>query len=67
MTTRLEDKILGCLYGGAAGDAIGAPAENHTAAEIAARYPGGITDLVEPWDGPRPIGKGNGAIPTTPT
>jgi ADP-ribosylglycohydrolase len=56
---RLEDKILGCLYGGAAGDAIGAPAEGRDPDEITARY-GAITGLVEPWDGPSPIGKGDG-------
>lgn len=55
----LLDKTRGCLYGGAVGDALGAPAEWHTPAEIRARY-GAITDLVEPWDGPSPIGKGDG-------
>lgn len=56
---RLEDKLLGSLYGGAAGDAIGAPAEGRDPAEIRARY-GEITGLVEPWDGPSPVGKGDG-------
>jgi ADP-ribosylglycohydrolase len=55
----LESKILGCLYGGAAGDAIGAPAEWHYPDEIRERY-GAITDLVDPWEGPSAIGKGNG-------
>ena len=55
----LESKILGCLYGGAAGDAIGAPAEGRDTAEIEARY-GQILGLVEPWDGPGPLGKGDG-------
>lgn len=55
----LEDKILGSLYGGAVGDALGAPAEGRDPAEIRARY-GEITDLVDPWDGPSPLGKGNG-------
>jgi ADP-ribosylglycohydrolase len=57
--TLLEDKILGCLYGGAAGDAIGAPAEGRDPDEIRTRY-GAITDLVEPWDGPSKLGKGDG-------
>ncbi len=55
----LEQKVRGCLYGGAIGDALGAPAEGRDPAEIKKRY-GGITDFVEPWDGPSEIGKGNG-------
>ena len=57
--TRLYDKTLGCLYGGAVGDAMGAPAEGRMPAEIRQRY-GYITDLVENWDGPSDIGKGDG-------
>jgi ADP-ribosylglycohydrolase len=55
----LHDKILGCLYGGAIGDAFGAPAEGRTPDEIRARY-GEIVDFVEPWIGPSPVGKGDG-------
>mgnify|MGYP001204521516 FL=1 len=55
----LFDKILGCVYGGAIGDAMGAPAEWHYPNEIAKRY-GYITDFVENWDGPSDIGKGDG-------
>lgn len=55
----LLSKTRGCLYGGAIGDALGAPAEGHTPDEIRQRY-GWITDFVEPWDGPSPIGKGDG-------
>jgi ADP-ribosylglycohydrolase len=55
----LEERVLGCLYGGAAGDAVGAPAEGRDPEEIRARYDW-ITDLVEPWDGPSPLGKGDG-------
>jgi ADP-ribosylglycohydrolase len=55
----LLDKVKGCLYGGAIGDALGAPAEWKLPPEIQARY-GTITDLVEPWDGPSDIGKGDG-------
>ena len=57
--SRLYDKVLGCLYGGAVGDAIGAPAEGRMPADIRARY-GYITDFVEGWDGPSDIGKGDG-------
>ena len=57
--TRLYGKALGCLYGGAVGDAMGAPAEWYMPADIQARY-GYITDFVEGWDGPSDIGKGDG-------
>ena len=52
--TILFDKIKGCLYGGAIGDALGAPAEWHYPDEIKERY-GFITDFVENWDGPAPL------------
>jgi len=55
----LLSKTLGCLYGGAIGDALGAPAEGRMPEEIRARY-GYITDLVEGWDGPSDLGKGDG-------
>ena len=55
----LLKKIQGCLYGGAIGDALGAPAEGRMPDEIRARY-GTITDLVEGWDGPSELGKGDG-------
>ncbi len=55
----LIKKTLGCLYGGAIGDALGAPAEGRMPEEIRARY-GYITDLVEGWDGPSDLGKGDG-------
>ncbi|MBZ0299179.1 MAG: ADP-ribosylglycohydrolase family protein [Anaerolineae bacterium] len=57
--SKLLDKVTGCLYGGAIGDALGAPAEWRMPPEIRARY-GYITDLVESWDGPSDIGKGDG-------
>ncbi len=59
MSSLIVEKALGCLYGGAIGDALGAPAEGRTPEEIRERY-GEITDFVEPWDGPSPIGKGDG-------
>jgi ADP-ribosylglycohydrolase len=55
----LYSKVLGCLYGGAVGDALGAPPEGKDPEEIRQRY-GWITDFVEPWDGPSPLGKGDG-------
>lgn len=55
----LLSKVRGCLYGGAVGDALGAPAEWKFPPEIRERY-GEIVDFVEPWDGPSPIGKGDG-------
>ena len=57
--SQLLDKVTGCLYGGAIGDALGAPAEWRLPPAIQARY-GYITDLVEAWDGPSDIGKGDG-------
>jgi ADP-ribosylglycohydrolase len=59
MNSLMVEKTLGCLYGGAVGDALGAPAEGRTPDEIQERY-GEITGFVEPWDGPSPIGKGDG-------
>ncbi len=55
----LLDKVRGCLYGGAVGDAMGAPAEGYTPDEIRLRY-GVISDFVEPWNGPSDVGKGDG-------
>jgi ADP-ribosylglycohydrolase len=55
----LLSKVRGCLYGGAIGDAMGAPAEWKFPPEIRQRY-GEILDFVEPWDGPSPVGKGDG-------
>ena len=58
-TDLLLKKVSGCLYGGAIGDALGAPAEGRMPEEIRARY-GYITDMVEGWDGPSDLGKGDG-------
>ncbi len=55
----LLKKIQGCLYGGAIGDAMGAPAEWRMPEEIRARY-GYITDLVEAWDAADTRGRGHG-------
>ena len=58
-TSLFESKVRGSLYGGAVGDALGAPAEGHRPDEIRARY-GEITDFVEPWSGPSATIKGDG-------
>ena len=58
-TSLFESKVRGSLYGGAVGDALGAPAEGHRPDEIRARY-GDITDFVEPWSGPSATIKGDG-------
>lgn len=55
----LYEKVLGCLVGGAVGDAMGAPPEGKNPEEIRDRY-GWITDFVEPWGGPSDVGKGDG-------
>ncbi len=55
----LLQKVQGCLYGGAIGDAMGAPAEWRMPAEIRARY-GYITDLVEAWSEEDTRGRGYG-------
>jgi len=44
MTTRLFDKVYGCLLGGVIGDAMGRPAENKTYQEIEAEF-GQLTDF----------------------
>jgi ADP-ribosylglycohydrolase len=43
-TGQLYERVLGCLYGGEIGDAMGAPAENMTYQEIAATF-GEITNF----------------------
>lgn len=50
-TVPLFDKYRGCLFGLAVGDALGAPVEFLSWAQIKRRYgPDGITDL-QPWNG----------------
>jgi len=56
----LTHKVRGCLYGGAVGDALGAPAEGRRPEEIQARYGGYILDFAEPWLGPSATIKGDG-------
>jgi ADP-ribosylglycohydrolase len=50
MAITLHSRIRGCLLGGAVGDALGAPVEFLSLAEIRARYgPDGITDFDEAY------------------
>ena len=66
-TDLLLQKIQGCLYGGAIGDAMGGVAEWRTPHEIRQRY-GYITDLVEAWDAPDDqSGRGDGRYTMTAT
>ena len=46
----LEQRARGCLMGLMCGDALGAPLEFHTPAELDTRFPGGITGMVDGWD-----------------
>lgn len=64
----LHDKISGCLYGGAVGDAMGSPTEGLLPARIKERF-GIVTEFMEPasdaWKEPgnmRPLQKGNAHI-----
>ena len=45
----LLDKVRGCLYGGAIGDAMGSPVEWYTPAQMREHY-GAITDFVPPLE-----------------
>lgn len=46
----LEERFVGCLIGGAVGDALGAPVEFLSTAEIVARFgPQGIEELAEAY------------------
>jgi len=50
--TIYRDRFRGCLLGGATGDALGAPVENMSRAEILERFgPGGITHYAEAHGG----------------
>lgn len=47
-----EERFLGCLLGGAVGDALGAPVEFLSRAEILTRFgPSGITDYAQAYGG----------------
>lgn len=65
---RLYEKITGCIYGGAVGDAMGSPTEGLLPSQIQERF-GTVTTFVEPasdaWKEPgnmRPLQKGYGHI-----
>ena len=45
----LYDKILGCILAGAIGNAMGSPLEGMMYYDIDAKYPNGVTTILEPW------------------
>ncbi len=49
VSPELADRLRGCLMGLMCGDALGAPLEFHTAAELEERHPGGITGMAGGW------------------
>lgn len=46
--SRLQDKVYGCILAGAIGNAAGSPVESQMYWEIDAKYPDGITTILEP-------------------
>jgi ADP-ribosylglycohydrolase len=44
----LVDRIYGCILAGAIGNAMGSPVEGHFYTEIDAKYPGGVTGILDP-------------------
>lgn len=60
----LYDHVAGCIFGGAIGDALGAPTEARQPEEILARFGGWVDDFVPPYVPKRPDGrhKGDGRI-----
>jgi ADP-ribosylglycohydrolase len=44
----LEDKLYGCLLASSIGNAMGSPVEGWAYTDIDARYPGGITTILDP-------------------
>ncbi len=49
VSSELADRLRGCLMGLMCGDALGAPLEFHSAAEVAERYPEGVVGMVPGW------------------
>lgn len=60
----LRDHVAGCIFGGAIGDALGAPTETRQPEEIYARFGGWVDDLAPPYTRNRPDGriKGDGRV-----
>lgn len=49
----VQERVRGCLLGGAIGDALGAPIEFHSLSDILRDHPGGIQGYVTTWRGGR--------------
>lgn len=49
MMISLQERIKGCLWGLMCGDALGAPVEFKSPAQLAAHYPQGVRSMVEGW------------------
>ncbi len=49
LSPELEDRLRGCLMGLMCGDALGAPLEFHSQADLERRHPGGVAGMVEGW------------------
>jgi ADP-ribosylglycohydrolase len=60
----LYDHVAGCIFGGAIGDALGAPTEARQPEEIVTRFGGWVDDFAPPYIPKRPDGrhKGDGRI-----
>lgn len=58
----LNDKILGCVLGAAAGDAMGAATENRSTEQIAELFGGRVTDYYAPPEGSNAFGRARGQV-----
>lgn len=61
-TMDLNDKILGCVLGAAAGDAMGAATENRSTEQISALFGGKVTDYLIPPEGSNAFGRARGQV-----
>lgn len=57
-----HEKILGCILGSAAGDAMGAPTENRSTQQIAELFGGRVTDFQTPPEGSLAFGRARGQV-----
>ncbi len=58
----LAEKVLGCVLGAAAGDAMGAATENRSTREIEACFGGKVTDYQTPPEGSLAYGRAKGQV-----